>query len=318
MKRLFTYLLMLCLLLTMAPMAYASETEATEAIVRQPGQCGEDLTWSYESGTLTISGSGSMDDYPDGDAPWLEHRDSIQNLVFTGGVTSVGEGAFTDYDELETVDFGSAMHTIGVKAFKSCDGLTSVILPASFRRFGKECFMGCKNLTEIYCLGGMPSFNGNCVWDVYATIYYPTNNAWPTEPVMQLISAFQNRIQFQAGNPEITPTATEATQATQPVETTVPTQPATLPPEETVAESRDVITVSMAEPQETTQATTEAIEQTVPETTQPAAEETVPETQPPQRKHLGSMQGIVVCAVLFAGVISFLLIGALVFRRRRY
>lgn len=321
MKRLFAYFLLLCLLLTTLPVSVlASEseetTEATEAVFfREPGMCGEDLSWSYNGGTLTISGTGAMDDYSDGDAPWLEHRNNIKAVVFTGGVTYIGEGAFTDYDNLESVDFGSAMHTIGKRAFKDCDGLTTIILPATFRKFDEECFMSCDDLTEIYCLGGMPSFRGNCVWDVYATIYYPANNAWPMEHVLQLQSAFHNRILFQAGSPEAAQTVAEVTEPTEKA-----TEPAATEPEETVAETRAVVTVSMTEPAETTQPATEQTEakETVPETTRLATEETVPETQPAERKHLGSMSGIVVCGVLFAGVVSLLLIGALVFRRRRY
>jgi len=288
------------------------ETEETEEL-REPGKCGEELTWSFGNGTLTISGNGEMDHYTDGDAPWLSYKDSIRNLVFSGNITNVGDGAFTDYDALETIDFGPAMHTIGVQAFKSCDGLTSITLPSSFRRFGKECFMSCANLTEIICQGGMPSFNGNCVWDVYATIYYPTNNAWPIEHVLQLTEAFHNRIQFQAGTPETAQPPAETTQATEPPATEATTAPTEAVTEETREETIPV--VAMTEPVQTT---VETLEETTAETMEETTEETVPEEKEEERKHLGSMSGIVVCAVLFAGVVSFVLIGALVFRRRRY
>lgn len=319
MKRRLACFLLTCLLIAMVPVgAMATETEATEGevIIRQPGQCGEDMTWSYDSGTLTISGNGNMDDYPDGDAPWLEWKENIQHIVFTGNITSVGEGAFTDYDELESVDFGPAMHTIGIKAFKSCDGLTSITLPASFRRFGKESFMSCRNLTQIICRGGMPSFNANCVWDTYATIYYPSNNPWPMEHVLQLTEAFQNRIQFQMGTPE----EQTAPEITGPAAETQVTEPAVTEPAATVP----AVTVPMETAPETTQAETipaveetqeaETTEETVWETVEP----TVPETQPEGKKHLGSMNGVMVGLCIVTGVLSLMLLGALIFRRRSW
>lgn len=325
MKRKLICFLALCLLMTALPLAaLATETEAAE-ILRQPGQCGEDLSWSYEDGTLTISGIGAMDDYTDGDAPWLEYKDSIETVIFSGEVTHVGACAFTDYDNLTQVDFGEFMHTISYRAFKSCDGLTEIYLPKSFRRFGEESFMNCKNLTQIRCRGGMPSFNANCVWDTYATVFYPTNNPWPSDLVMQLFQAFHGRVQFfMAPEEELIPPESSQTvkETTPPAETKAQEPPVTAPaetvPQTTAPEETQPETTAETIP-ETTQAVTEPeTHPTQPETLPQEPEETVPETQPQERKHLGSMNGMVVCLVLFVGVISFVLLGALIFRRRSY
>ena len=157
-KNVFAIVTLVCLLLAALPVgAFATETAEN--------RCGDDLTWSLEGSTLTISGNGAMYDYDDGDAPWLAYQNTITKVVFSGNVTSVGAGAFLDYDSITSVDFGSAMHTIGRQAFKSCDGLTVLYLPASFRCFGEECLMGCKSLTEIRCRGGMPSPAGTVQTD---------------------------------------------------------------------------------------------------------------------------------------------------------
>ena len=43
------------------------------------GNCGENLTWSFENETLTISGTGAMANFiPDAHAPWFHLRDSIK------------------------------------------------------------------------------------------------------------------------------------------------------------------------------------------------------------------------------------------------
>lgn len=308
MKRILSALLMCLLVLSMLPVgALATETETTEAeVVREPYQCGDDLTWSYDNGCLTISGSGDMDNYPDGDAPWLEYKDSITHLVISGNVTSIGECAFADYDSLKSVNFGSAMHTIHRRAFKGCDGLTDFDLPATFRRFGEESFMGCSNLMEIRCKGPMPSFNGNCLWDTHVSVFYPTTNPWPPEAVQQLYNAFQCRISFFMG---------EGTMAVSVTETVPPTTepPATEAP--TVPETTEAPTVP-----ETTETPTEAPTEAV---TEPSKAPTEPgwlhETQPepeekPERSHNGLWFGL----FIITGTLSLILIGALIFRRKSY
>ena len=311
MKRIISALLLCLLMITMLPVGVLA-TETTEAeVVREPGQCGDDLTWSYDNGCLTISGSGDMDNYPDGDAPWLEYKDSITHLVISGNVTSIGESAFEDYDSLESVNFGSAMHTIHRRAFKGCDGITDFDLPATFRRFGEESFMGCSNLMEIRCKGPMPSFNGNCLWDTHATIFYPTNNPWPPEEVQRLYNAFQCRISFFMGEGTMAVSVTETVPpTTEPPVTEAPTVPET--------------TVAPAVP-ETTEAPTEVpteapTEPTVETVKEPDWIHEIQESQPeeeeqPQKR---SMSGIWFGLFLITGVLSLILIGALVFRRRRY
>ena len=149
-KRIICGLLVLCLVLSLlAPMVFATEdiqtsepttpateptqppTEPTQAPTeppRAPDQCGENMTWKYENGILTITGSGEMDDFPDG-APWAAYKDQITDVIFIGGVTYIGEAAFKDYDKLKDVDFGNSLKEIGKSAFSSCDALESIELP---------------------------------------------------------------------------------------------------------------------------------------------------------------------------------------------
>lgn len=53
-KRLISILLVLCVALALLPgTAWAADS----------GKCGDNLTWSYNDGTLTIEGTGKMYDY---------------------------------------------------------------------------------------------------------------------------------------------------------------------------------------------------------------------------------------------------------------
>jgi len=276
-KRLIFGAMVLCMLLSpTVPAAYADETEATEetavetteeAKLPSPtrGSCGPTMEWNLENGVLTVNGAGEMD----AGCPWEDHKDSIKKVVFTGGVTKVGAESFMDCDNLVEINFGSDLKEIDTKAFYDCDGLTELHIPASFRRFGVSCFQDCSNLDTVYCVGGMPSFNGNCLWNGnQIAIYTPVNNPWPQEHVEVLVNNFGGRLEIMAGSdsaytytePTVAPETTEATvePTTEPETepTTEPeTEPATVPTEETV----------MTEPETTAAPETQAPE-TEPET----------------------------------------------------
>ena len=316
MKRIMAMLLLLSLLLSAMPMT-AIATETAEETVREPGSCGENMTWSYDAGTLTISGSGEMDDYSETDAPWLEYKDSITKLVISGDITSIGAYAFRDYDALQKVYFGSAMHTIHKRAFYDCDSLTTFTLPATFRKFGEECFMSCDMLREIRCLGGMPTFQTSWLWDCPVSVFYPTTNPWPAEYVTPLYQSYQGKIQIFMGN--------GIEESDEYLAEAAATEQAATEPEETVPETTMAPTESATEPvTEPVTEATEAIEETVAQTeeTKPAMtepdwlRETQPQEEPEDEKSMS--MGLWFGLFLITGVLCLILIGALVFRRRRY
>ena len=165
MKKLLT--LCLCLLLLALPVSAEEFTDVSadvsgEETAIPSGICGENLVWLIEDGVLTISGTGDMIDCTGG-APWVLYKEEIEGVVLEGGITTVGAGAFENYDNLKAVDFGESLKEIGAKAFMSCDALTEIELPGTFKIFGEDCLRECKNLTKIHCSGGFPSFKLNCL-----------------------------------------------------------------------------------------------------------------------------------------------------------
>ncbi len=322
--RIISIFLILMLLFSLTPMALAEETEAAEETqaeketvptetfsMETSGTCGENLTWELSGGVLTISGSGDMA----AGAPWQGHKEKIETVNLTGGVTTVAEGAFEGYENLTEVYFGGSLREIGEGAFRNCPGLTELYLPASFRIFGPECFFGCNSLAEVYCAGGMPSFKASCLWtEGKVFVYYPSNNPWPEEAVRNLVQNFGGKL-------ELYPTAPENMITSEPevVETippavepeTVPTQaPETLPVEVT----EPVVVVVVTEPAETAAP--------VPETTPEATEEiytlpsmVIPEEEAEEEK--GGLNGVVIGIVLIGGVLTFFIVGALVARSIR-
>ncbi len=116
----------------------------------QSGTCGAALTWELDdSGTLTISGTGTMTGYSYPDAgPWMDGGAEVKNVVIESGVESVGTRAFCECTTLETAVLPSTLKSIGDMAFYYCgDSFTSVTIPASVNSIGQTAFNGNGDLT---------------------------------------------------------------------------------------------------------------------------------------------------------------------------
>jgi len=117
--------------------------------MRPSGTCGEALTWSFDmqSGNLTISGSGAMQDF--NEVPWDEYRTQIKNVIFDGGITHIGARAFRGLPELEKMVLPESVISIGTMAFAECHDLKEMKLPDGIQSIGEKAFSKCQNLSEI-------------------------------------------------------------------------------------------------------------------------------------------------------------------------
>ena len=161
-KRLLSILLALCMALALLPAtAWAADTS---------GSCGDNVTWSYSSGTLTIQGTGAMDDYDQYQyvsdrgayyivsvAPWSDYAESIQTVRIGGGVTAIGNSAFQGCTNLTGVTIPSSVTTIGDYAFYGCSYLTGVTIPGSVTTIGDYAFYNCSSLTDMAIPYGVTS-----------------------------------------------------------------------------------------------------------------------------------------------------------------
>ena len=114
------------------------------------GKCGPSAYWSFDSstGTLTVSGSGAMNDYEYGnDYPWMDYRDSIQTIVIGDQITQIGRNAFP-WTACSTIKFGKNVRSIGERAFNGCRNLNGdLTLPDSVQTIGAGAFQGCEKLS---------------------------------------------------------------------------------------------------------------------------------------------------------------------------
>ena len=131
-KRVLSVFLVLCFVLTLLPAAFADSSTS--------GACGDNLTWTLDGdGTLTISGTGKMwdsDYYNDYDVPWADFLASIEKVVISKGVTSIGNEAFKWCERLTNVTIPDSITSIGNSAFYDCSSLTSVTIPDSVTSIG--------------------------------------------------------------------------------------------------------------------------------------------------------------------------------------
>ena len=128
------------------------------------------LAWKFDSGTgtLTISGTGVMQDYPSSNAaPWSGYASQITRVEIGNGVVT-GYGAFQGCSHLTSIRFGNS-ETIGSYAFGYCSGLTSVTIPGSVTNIGYGAFWNCSALTSITIDNGVESI-GNYAFGACSTL----------------------------------------------------------------------------------------------------------------------------------------------------
>lgn len=143
---------------------------AIVASAESSGNCGDsgsNVTWSLDdNGTLTISGSGKIEDYrSDIDQPWYSNRSDITSVIIEPGVTSIGSQAFYYCSNLTSITIPSGLTSIGEMAFFYCSALTSVTIPNSVISIGNFAFGSCTGLKSITIPSSVTSIENNVFQD---------------------------------------------------------------------------------------------------------------------------------------------------------
>ncbi len=160
MKKALSIMLVAVIMLTAAPLSgfigldfpewldFSIMSKAAET----SGTCGEKLTWVFDdsTGTLTISGSGKMDNYGNYNFPWDNYKNSIKAVIINDGATNISNAAFYRCVNLESVVIGYGVVIIGSSTFSKCTNLKKVAISNSVTSIEKAAFDGCQNLKEIY------------------------------------------------------------------------------------------------------------------------------------------------------------------------
>lgn len=170
-KRLLSMILALSMMLTILPVNAITAFAADEDVVAS-GNCGIDgkddnsVTWKLTKNddgienntyTLTISGSGNMenfyDTYGSRRAPWRDSSNgygaNITQISFADGITSVGAKAFFGCSNLENIFIPDSVTRIAPSAFGECSKLKSVTGFKYVTLIGSSAFSGCASLESI-------------------------------------------------------------------------------------------------------------------------------------------------------------------------
>ncbi len=118
------------------------------------------VTWKVENSTLTISGTGAMEDFVDMTPPWFEAEDNfarIKTVVIEEGVTNIGVQAFCSWNKhvpaINRVILPSTVHTVGVMAFTGCKELKAFDF-SNIKEVGDHSFAG-SGITNLVIPDGL-------------------------------------------------------------------------------------------------------------------------------------------------------------------
>ena len=118
----------------------------------QRASCGDHLRWRFNrrTGTLTITGSGAMDDWDmNHPAPWDRLHEDVAAISLPPDLTHIGSWAFRDFSALTEVTIPEGVTSIGDHSFLICEVLSKVVLPSSVSDIGEKAFSGCRSLKDV-------------------------------------------------------------------------------------------------------------------------------------------------------------------------
>ena len=122
----------------------ASVGSMSAAVVN--GTCGDNLTWTLDTQTktLTIEGSGKMTSHP-----WANYKQYVVNVSLPDGLTNIGKEAFSGCSSMTSIELPNSVTSIGESAFLDCFDLLSIEIPESVISIGNYAFRMCTDLTSV-------------------------------------------------------------------------------------------------------------------------------------------------------------------------
>ena len=137
---------------------YASERYQTSdwwekfyTIYINSGTCGDDLTWLYCDGTLTISGTGAMSNFYEDAAPWFENfSGSIKTVIIGENVTTLGTYALYNLINLTAIySYNETPPTARSTSFDSDEYIYVTLYAASTDYTTADYWKNFSNTTTI-------------------------------------------------------------------------------------------------------------------------------------------------------------------------
>ena len=132
-------------LLLIAVFLAGSMVHTTTATAEEAG-----VTYTYENGTLTFQGSGTIEKQVNGEEnSWRSYKDTATKLVVEVGITKIGDSAFSGFTKLQETSLPKGLKLLGDNCFEKCSSLTSVSIPRRVTTWRDYCFKDCTSLTSV-------------------------------------------------------------------------------------------------------------------------------------------------------------------------
>lgn len=184
-KKIISSLLVAVIVLTAAPLSgfaglklnfdwldFLTKSSAEENELAPTGQCGENVYWTFDkdTGLLTISGSGNMDNYNNESSPFYSCT-LIKTVVIENGVAGVGYSAFSGCIGLTSITIPDSVTSIDEDAFSDCTGLKELTMPCSVK-YNYTSFSECSNIEKVMLTKGTGKMNDYDDYD-FTFMYTP-------------------------------------------------------------------------------------------------------------------------------------------------
>lgn len=171
MRKICSLVVVLCLLASMITMLSVTVSAA------ESGECGENVTWVFENGVLTISGTGAMKNYEglvynaeinDMINDWPEWRElDVKEIVVEEGVTNIGPYAFHGLSEATKISLPSTLTEIKNHAF-TFSGIEKLTIPDNVKSIGFYAISDSVKTLEIG--SGLKELDGAIQYDLEANL----------------------------------------------------------------------------------------------------------------------------------------------------
>ena len=180
--------------------ANVSWDQKTKTVNIDYNRCGENLTYKYNNGVLTISGTGEMWDFSENSLPKYSEKE-IRTIVLDSNITSIGSYAFYNCNVLETIEISDNIVDIKDYAFANCSSLRYMELPDGLKKIKPYLFANCTKLQSVKIPRGISfiAVNAFSGCDSLRKIeYMGTKSQWnkidfSTRPD----SSFMNKVKYQ-------------------------------------------------------------------------------------------------------------------------
>lgn len=158
------------------------------------GSCGETALWTLAGEVLTITGTGSTDEYVRTAAtdtvnyPWADYIDQITTILVEEGITTLDNYCFYNLSKVTSVTLPASLERLETRIFSGCTALEELTVNSGLKYLGFEA-LAASGITDLYFTAGAPEkFSGTapCKSLVY-NLHVPCNDTtWTAEKVASL------------------------------------------------------------------------------------------------------------------------------------